>query len=205
MPAQWWELFRSRHLNDLIEQGIAHNADLQAAEAAVRVAQANALAQRGALFPTVDGELQSEPAAGADPGARHPTPPSGASIYSLHTAQVTVAYVPDVFGGTRRQIEVAEALAEAQAFQREGVYLTLTANIALAAIQEASLRGQIAATRRLIEHADAAARDPAPAERRRARSRCPTWWRRRRRSPRRGCCCRRSSGSSTSSATCSPF
>ena len=75
---------------------------------------------------------------------------SGASIYSLHTAQVTVNYVPDVFGGTRRQIETADALVEVQAFQREGVYLTLTANIALAAIQEASLRGQIAATRRLI-------------------------------------------------------
>ena len=45
----------------------------------------------------------------------------------------------------------AEAAAEAQAFQREGTFLTLSANIALAAIQEASLRGQIAATRRLID------------------------------------------------------
>lgn len=50
----------------------------------------------------------------------------------------------------RRQTESLEALAENQAFQREGVYLTLTSNIALAAIQEASLRGQITATRRLI-------------------------------------------------------
>ena len=63
---------------------------------------------------------------------------------------MSVGFAPDVFGGTRRQIESAEALAELQTFQREGVYLTLTANIALAAIQEASLRGQIAATRRLI-------------------------------------------------------
>jgi NodT family efflux transporter outer membrane factor (OMF) lipoprotein len=37
-----------------------------------------------------------------------------------------------------------------QTFQREAVYLTLTSNIALAAIQEASLRGQIAATNRII-------------------------------------------------------
>ena len=47
IPGRWWELFRSRALNDLIEQGIQHNADLQAAEAAVRLAQLNALAQRG--------------------------------------------------------------------------------------------------------------------------------------------------------------
>jgi NodT family efflux transporter outer membrane factor (OMF) lipoprotein len=150
IPARWWELFQSRHLNDLIEQGIAHNADLQAAEASVRVAQANALAQRGALFPQVaanwNSSRQKTPSATLDTNAA-----SGASIYSLHTAQVTVAYVLDVWGGTRRQIESLEAMTEAQAFQREGVYLTLTSNIALAAIQEASLRGQIAATRRLID------------------------------------------------------
>ena len=107
IPARWWELFRSRHLNDLIEQGIAHNADLQAAEAAVRVAQANALAQRGALFPQVaanwNSTRQRTPIATLD----HRLPPSGAAIYTLHTAQVTVAYALDVWGGTRRQIEVA--------------------------------------------------------------------------------------------------
>ncbi|MEA3067400.1 MAG: hypothetical protein QOK41_807, partial [Sphingomonadales bacterium] len=71
-------------------------------------------------------------------------------LYSLHTAQLTVSYVPDVFGGTRRTIETADAMVDVQAFQREGTYLTLTSIIALAAIQEASLRGQIAATRRII-------------------------------------------------------
>jgi NodT family efflux transporter outer membrane factor (OMF) lipoprotein len=150
IPARWWELFQSAHLNDLVEHGIAHNADLQAAEAAVRVAQTNALAQRGALFPQVaanwNSSRQLTPTATLDSNAA-----SGAAIYSLHTAQVTVGYVLDVWGGTRRQIESLEAVTQAQAFQREGVYLTLTSNIALAAIQEASLRGQIAATRRLID------------------------------------------------------
>src|SRR6266581_1627609 len=112
ISARWWELFHSRYLNQLIEQGLLHNTDLKAAEDAVRIAQANALAQRGALFPTA---------------------------------------VADVFGGVRRQVEAADAQVNVQAFQREAVYLTLTSNITLAAIQEASLRGQIAATRRLID------------------------------------------------------
>ena len=43
IPARWWELLHSEHLNELIEYGVLHNADLEAAEAAVRVAQANAL------------------------------------------------------------------------------------------------------------------------------------------------------------------
>jgi outer membrane protein TolC len=76
---------------------------------------------------------------------------SGADTYSLHTPQVSVSFVPDVFGGTRRAVESAQAQADVAAFQREAVYTTLASNIALAAIQEASLRGQIAATRRLIE------------------------------------------------------
>jgi len=149
IPGRWWELFRSRHLNGLITEGIARNSDLQAAEAAVRVAQANALAQRGTLFPVVTADFnnsrQQQPSATLSPDAAN-----NSTTFSLHTAQVSVSYVPDVFGGNRRSIEAADALTESQAFQREGIYLTLTSNIALAAIQEASLRGQIAATRRLI-------------------------------------------------------
>jgi NodT family efflux transporter outer membrane factor (OMF) lipoprotein len=150
VPAQWWQLFRSRPLDRLIADGITYNAELAAAEAAVRVAQANAQAQRGALLPEVrasfDSSRQQVPT-----GVLQSNAASGDSIYSLHTAQVSVSFVPDVFGGVRRAVESADAQAEMQAFQREGVYLTLSSNIALAAIQEASFRGQIAATRRLID------------------------------------------------------
>ncbi len=67
------------------------------------------------------------------------------------TRQVSVAFVPDVWGGTRRQIEAADAEVESQSFQREGVYLTLASNTALAAVEEGRLRAQIAATRRIID------------------------------------------------------
>ncbi len=150
IPARWWELFHSRHLNMMIEEGIAHNADVDAAEAALRVAQANALAQRGALLPLVAGEFNPTRQKVATQALTSNAVDSS-NIYNLHTAQVTVTFVPDVWGGLRRQAESAEALAEAQGYQYEGVYLSLTANIALAAIQEASLRGQIAATQRLID------------------------------------------------------
>jgi NodT family efflux transporter outer membrane factor (OMF) lipoprotein len=150
VPGRWWERFRSQPLNRLIDDGLAHNTDLQAAEAAVRVAQANALAQRTALFPeftaSFDSNRQQVPTRTLTTDAA-----SGRSIYSVHTAQVSVGFDPDIWGGTRRLVESAEAVAEAQTFQREGIFLTLSANIALAAIQEASLRGQIAATRRLID------------------------------------------------------
>jgi NodT family efflux transporter outer membrane factor (OMF) lipoprotein len=149
IPAEWWSLFRSPALDRLVQDGITHNADLAAAEAAVRVAQANARAQRGVLFPTVTGTFDaSRQKVSTDLSS---PVESNAKIFNLHTAQVTVSYVADIWGGSRRQIESADAEVKNQAFQREGVYLTLASNIALAAIEEARLRGQIAATRRIIE------------------------------------------------------
>jgi NodT family efflux transporter outer membrane factor (OMF) lipoprotein len=151
VPATWWELFKSPELNQLVRDSIAHNPDLEAAEAAVRVAYANAMAQRGALFPSVDANLdgnRQRPAGqlvDADTGRVSKLP-----AYNVTTRQVSVSFVPDVWGGTRRLVEAADAETEAQMFQREGVYLTLASNIALAAIEEARLRGQIAATQRVI-------------------------------------------------------
>ena len=73
------------------------------------------------------------------------------STYTLYTAQLTLSYEPDLFGGTRRQVEIAKAQEESTRFQLEATYLTLSTNVVVAAIQEASLRGQIAATLRLLE------------------------------------------------------
>jgi len=151
IPAQWWTLFRSEELNVLIESALKQNQDLKAAEAALRVASELALAQRGALFPQIDAGVSSsrQRVAGtlASPAA------DGSTLLSLHTAQLTVGYTADVFGGIRRQVESAEAQAEAQRFRREAVYLTLTSNVVVAAIQEALLRAQIDATREIIEAA----------------------------------------------------
>jgi NodT family efflux transporter outer membrane factor (OMF) lipoprotein len=83
-------------------------------------------------------------------GTLAPTLNSGEPIFNLHTAQVSVSYLLDVFGGTRRQVESLQALADSQRYQLEATYLTLTANVVAAAIQEASLRAQIAATADII-------------------------------------------------------
>ncbi len=53
IPADWWTLFHSPQLNALIEQALAHNPDLKAAQAALLVAHENTRAQRGAYLPQV--------------------------------------------------------------------------------------------------------------------------------------------------------
>lgn len=72
------------------------------------------------------------------------------STFSLVTPSLNISYAPDVFGGVRREIDLLQAQAEYQRFQVEAAYLTLTSNVVVAAVQEASLRGQIAATQDII-------------------------------------------------------
>src|SRR6202035_3112508 len=75
---------------------------------------------------------------------------SGASIFDLDTAQLTVSYSFDIWGLNRRTVESLNALADVQRFQVEAAYLSLTANLVVAVITEASLRGQIEATEQII-------------------------------------------------------
>ena len=149
LPGDWWEVLGSKRLNELVELGLAQNADLEAAEAAIRVAEANSLAIKGGFWPTIQGKWDSSRQLTPDKTLQS-NHAKGKSSYSLHTPQVTVGYVADVFGSVRRQVEASEALVEVQEYQREAVVLTLTSNIALAAIQLAAFDGQIVATKRLI-------------------------------------------------------
>ena len=147
IPGEWWELFHSRGLRSVVAQALQNNADLRAAQAALRMARHNVGAGIGAFFPTVDGTFSATrgqaPLAGPDD--------PGEPILNTFTGQVDVSYTPDVFGATRRNVESLEAQAENQRFQLEATYLTLTSNIVVAAVQEASLRGQIVATQKLIK------------------------------------------------------
>lgn len=147
IPGQWWTSFGSPALNELVAAALLANPDLQAAEAALRAARETAAAQQGSLFPSVDVHLNPTRQSIANT-LSSPTA-SGTNIYTLHTAQLNIGYVPDVFGGVRRQIESAAAQAEMQRFQRNAAYLSLTSNLVVAVIQEASLRAQLQATREL--------------------------------------------------------
>jgi NodT family efflux transporter outer membrane factor (OMF) lipoprotein len=149
IPGQWWTLFHCTGLNALLEEALKNNPTLPAAEAALTQAWENVYAAQGAFFPTVTASFspsRNKTATGAVSAASA----TGSPFFSLYTGQLIVSYMPDVFGGTRRQVESLTATAEFQRFQVEAAYLTLTSNVVAAAVQEASLRGQIAATEEII-------------------------------------------------------
>jgi NodT family efflux transporter outer membrane factor (OMF) lipoprotein len=149
IPAEWWALFHSEPLNRWIRQALAGNPTLAAAQATLREAQENVRAQvGGALFPSVDATLSAKRQ--QTTGATFGQPGAKGSLYNLYNASVGVSYSLDLFGGARRELESLRSQVDYQRFQLEGAYLTLTANLVTAAVQEASLRAQIEATGEII-------------------------------------------------------
>ncbi len=149
IPGQWWTLFHSPALSAMIAQALKANPDLQAAQAALRVAQENVAAQQGFYYPSVSGDFSASRQKNAT-AVLSPTLTSGAPYFNLFTPQLSISYVPDVFGLNRRTVEGLVAQAEAQRYALAASYLTLTSNVVAAAVQEASLRGQIKATQDMI-------------------------------------------------------
>jgi NodT family efflux transporter outer membrane factor (OMF) lipoprotein len=148
IPQEWWRLFRSPALNALIEQALRNNPSLQATMSSLRAAKEGVYAQQGKFFPLVTGNFN--PTRQLTAGVIAPVLNSGVNPFDLHTAQVLVSYTFDVWGLNRRAVESLQSLADSQRFQVEAAYLALTANVAVAAITDASLRGQIDATNALI-------------------------------------------------------
>src|SRR5262245_40706660 len=148
IPGEWWTLFESRPLTSLIEEAVRANPDLQSAQAALRQAQENARADRGAQWPSLD--LSLGPQRQRNPSTQFGQRNGQAQTFTLYNASVSVSYNVDVFGGTRRQIEASDAAAENARYQLEASYLTLTANVVTASVNDASLRAQIAATQDII-------------------------------------------------------
>ena len=137
VASQWWTLFRSPALDQLVREAIANNRSLEAARARLMAAREEIGAQSGLL--TIDGDagFQRErvnlnalsggsfsPKTPA-PGFSFPTNPE----FNLYTLGTTVSYDLDPFGARRREVEKVRADAESQARELDAAYLTLTGKV----------------------------------------------------------------------------
>lgn len=149
LDPQWWRAYGSARVDALVERALAHNPGLDAGAANLRQAQELVTAQRGLFFPQVglgynvsrqnSGQVLSSPLN------------SGQSLFTLHAAQLSVGYVPDVFGANQRQVESLQAAADNQRLQNEALKITLASNVAGAVIQEQLLLEQTAVVREALE------------------------------------------------------
>lgn len=149
IPGEWWNVFHSQPLNDLVERSLKANPDIKAAQAALLVARENTKAQRGFYYPSVSAGFSATHAKSSSEIS--PVTNTNALNYSLYTPQVSVSFVPDVFGLNRRTVESLQAQQDQARFALAATHITLSSNVVAAAIQEASLRSQIQATNDLIK------------------------------------------------------
>ncbi len=140
---RWWRAFRSRPLDRLIAAALGHNNTLAADRARLLRARAVAAADEGIFYPQLNANLgalrEKSPTHGTLPG-----------IYSLYTGGLSVSYYPDVFGANKLLYNSAEAQARLVHDQLRAAALALAGNVATAAVQAASDRAQIHATRHII-------------------------------------------------------
>jgi NodT family efflux transporter outer membrane factor (OMF) lipoprotein len=148
LPKKWWELFQSEPLNGLVEASLRQNPTVEIAWTSLGIAIQNVRAEQGLLYPQLSAEFT--PTRQKESKDLSSNVSSNAYYYSLYTPQLIVTYTADVFGAIRRQVESLEAQAASECFNIQATYLTLTTNVVNAAIQEASLRGQITATKEII-------------------------------------------------------
>ncbi|MGC3980302.1 MAG: TolC family protein [Steroidobacteraceae bacterium] len=140
LPVQWWTLFQSQQLNALIEQALAGNQSLLAAQASLQQAQALSEAKTGARYPQVDlqGGIGRQRYGSQFLGSITPPPP-----FTYFAVGPAVSYTLDYTGGVKRAIEQQQALAEFQQHQLQAAYLALTGNVVIQAMTIAATQAQI--------------------------------------------------------------
>jgi NodT family efflux transporter outer membrane factor (OMF) lipoprotein len=140
-PDQWWTLLRSPEIDRLVRQALQNNQSVAGAKAHLAAARERLRAAHGAWYPQVDV------AAGAQ-RTRFGAPVLGPLAkdfppFSAYTAGAEVSYDFDVFGSTRSRVDEAAADAQYQSAQLAAVALVVSGNVAIEALQIATVRAQI--------------------------------------------------------------
>jgi NodT family efflux transporter outer membrane factor (OMF) lipoprotein len=146
IPAEWWSVFGSADIDNLVRHALDASPTLDQARARLVEAQELRTARAGATqYPQVDATAGAvrqriDPATFGFPDAPNPGP------FNVFSIGADVSYTFDLFGGTRRELEGLAADVDYQGFELEAARLTLATNIVIAAIRQAALAAQIEST-----------------------------------------------------------
>ena len=148
ISGDWWTLYHSPALDQLLKDAIARNNNLAAARAHLASAQEATTAARGALYPRIDAAASAtrERISYAAFGFAS-DPPATFNVFSVGP---TVSYSLDLFGKNRRLVEQQAALEQRQGYELDATYLALTGNAISQALTIAALNAQIRAANDVI-------------------------------------------------------
>ena len=157
LAGDWWALFRSPEIDATVRQAVAGNRSLEAARASLDQARDAVQAQASRLNVDANGALDRQRVNLNSFGFGQLPLPGGGTLtlnnptFTIYQFGATGRYDFDLFGQRRRENERLLASAEAQNYQTDAAYLTLTAQVVSQAIAIAALRAQIAAAEEVVQ------------------------------------------------------
>jgi outer membrane protein, multidrug efflux system len=135
----WWTTLNDEHLSSLIERAVNGNLDVKDARARIREARAQRSIARSDLFPALE-------AAGSAGWSRSSEDTGAGETRDFYAAGFDAGWELDLFGGTRRSVETAEAAIQAGQENLHDVLVSLTAEAALNYIEVRTYQKRLAVT-----------------------------------------------------------
>ena len=148
VPVQWWRTYNDPVLDRMVEEALAHNADLALAIARVDEARAQLGVSRADQFPGV-----SAGAGGSRNRISEKSPlffPGLEPKYTDLSASLDASWEIDLWGKYRRATEAARADLLATESNRNAVRLTLIAEVSRGYFNLRALDAQVAVTRQTV-------------------------------------------------------
>ena len=127
--ATWWTHFDDAQLSLLMDKAVGSNLTLRIAEERVREARAERDLAAGGAGPSIGASLAYSRNRYGKNGFP-PLPPGTPLDFNLYNTGFDAAWELDLFGGTRRAVEAANAEVGATEYGRRDVLVTLLAEVA---------------------------------------------------------------------------
>ena len=122
-PANWWLELNDVDLNWFIAAALAQDLSIERAQARLQQVRANRTQAVSALYPTINAKVAATPTFYGAPEAERPDT-------TQYDAGFDASWEVDIFGGTRRSIEAAEADLQASQADLANVQVSVIAEVA---------------------------------------------------------------------------
>jgi NodT family efflux transporter outer membrane factor (OMF) lipoprotein len=133
-PASWWQALNDQQLNELVSLAFANSPDIATAQARLRQSRASLSGAHADAMPKVSGDaamlkLRSPDTSALSSGDSGSGGGGGRGPLTLYLAGFDASWEVDMFGGTRRAIEAAQAEAESSRAQLADTQVQLAAEV----------------------------------------------------------------------------
>ncbi|NWA43497.1 efflux transporter outer membrane subunit [Pseudomonas reactans] len=127
--AQWWRTLNDAQLNELVDMALKNSPDIATAKARLKQSRASLSGARADAMPKVTGDAAMLKLRSPDTSALGSSGGSGRGPLTLYLAGFDASWEADLFGGTRRAVEAAQAEADAAQAQLSDAQVQLAAEV----------------------------------------------------------------------------